>query len=313
MISLDMIKLPSSLSGQSLHTLIWRPESPVGVVQILHGMSEHIARYNEFARFLCENGYAVIGHSHLGHGLTAADADDLGYFGKSNGWNNLVNDVHTVRLEAQKQFGSLPHYILGHSMGSFVTRTYITRPEASGLAGVIICGTGHTPAAVLGTGRIITSLIGLFCGRRHRSKLVNSLSFGGYGKAFSPCRTDFDWLSNNSDDIDKYIADPLCGFCFTVSGFRDMFTGLLYIGKTKNIAKTESSLPCLFISGDRDPVGDCGKGVAKVADMFRSAGIKDVRVQLYENDRHEVLNEPDRVTVYNDILSFLKDAITGLQ
>jgi len=313
MIYLDMIKLPSSLSGQQLHILIWKPEQPVGVVQLVHGMAEHIARYDEFARHLCTQGYAVIGHSHLGHGLSVNKPDDLGYFGKKDGWKHLTEDVHLVRQEAQQRFPGLPHFILGHSMGSFVLRTYVTLPQAAGIAGAIFSGTGHMPAIVLQAGRAICSLLIPLRGRHHRSAFINSTGFGGYSKAFIPCRTEFDWLSKNEESIDHYIADPLCGFCFTVSGFRDMFKGMLYIGRQKNISQAEKSLPCLFISGNRDPVGECGKGVNKIADMFRKTGINSVEVRLYENDRHEVLNETDRENAYADVCAFISKHISAVE
>ncbi len=310
MTSLCVKYLPSSLPGHNLHTLIWQPEHPKAIVQIVHGMSEHIARYDELARWLCDRGIAVIGHSHLGHGLTAASADDLGYIADKHGWERLTDDIHTVRAAAYEMFPGLPVILLGHSMGSFAVRTYITRPQSSGLSGVILSGTGHQPAAVIGAGKAMTSLVRLFKGRRHRSKFLDSLSFGGNNKPFEPGRTAYDWLSKNEENVDLYIADPLCGFCFTTGGFRDLFDGLGYIGKKKNIARNNKTLPCLFVSGQYDPVGGNGKGVLHVADMFRKAGMTDVQVRLYDDDRHEVLNETDRFTVYADIYDFIARFIT---
>lgn len=313
MTTLEVRYLPSSLSGQKLHTLIWRPEEPRAVLQIVHGMAEHIARYDEFARWMCDRNIAVIGHSHLGHGLTAASSDDLGHIADRKGWERLTDDVDIVRKAAQELFPGLPHVILGHSMGSFVTRTYITRPEAAGLEGAVICGTGNMSGAVVGAGNFIASIIQLFRGKRHRSEFINSVSFGSNNKSFEPVRTESDWLSKNEENVDQYIADPLCGFCFSVRAFRDLFEGLGYIGRAKNIAKMRKSLPCMFIAGQLDPVGNNGKGVIQVADMFRKAGITDVRVELYDNDRHEVLNETDRTTVYGDVYDFISRFITSDQ
>ncbi len=305
MTSLTMKYLPSSLSGQRLHTLTWSPEQPQAVVLIIHGMAEHIARYDEFARWLCEKGVAVVGYSQLGHGLTAASEKELGFIAEKDGWNRLADDVGVVRRAAEEQFPGLPLVLFGHSMGSFVARTYITRPEAAGLSGVVLCGTGNTPAAVVGAGKAIASVIRLFKGKRHRSRFINSISFGGNNKPFEPGRTEYDWFSKNEENIDIYVADPMCGFIFTTKAFGDLFDGLGYICKPKNIAKAQKSLPCLFVSGQLDPVGGCGKGVVQVAEMFRKAGMTDVRVELYDNDRHEVLNETDRQTVYSDIYSFV--------
>lgn len=305
MTKLESQYIPSSLAGHSLHTLIWSPESPRAVLQIVHGMAEHIARYNEFARFLCDNGIAVIGHSHLGHGLTAKDESELGFIADRKGWEHLVKDVHIIRGYAQKLFPGLPHVILGHSMGSFVVRTYITRPEADGLAGAVISGTGNQPAALAGAGKFIAGIIRIFKGKRHRSALLNGMSFGSYNKAFEPTRTESDWLSKNEENVDQYVADPMCGFCFTVKGFCDLFDGLKYICKPKNIAKVSKSLPCLFIAGEKDPVGNNGAGVTQVVRMFRSAGIADASAVLYPNDRHEVLNETDRQSVYKEVYGFV--------
>ena len=302
---LEMKKIPSSLSGQHLHLLVWKPEKPAAVLQIVHGMAEHIARYDEFARWMCMRNVAVIGHSHLGHGLTAASENDLGYIAPRNGWKHMTNDVHNVRREAQKLFPGLPHFILGHSMGSFLTRTYLTTPDAEGLAGAIISGTGNQPAALMTAGKCIAGIIQLFRGKRHRSEFINSLSFGSYNKSFEPGRTGYDWLSKNNENIDQYIADPRCGFCFTVKAFSDMFTGLKYIGKASNIAKMPGYIPCLFMAGKNDPVGENGKEVEKTAEMFRKAGMTTVEVRLYENDRHELLNESDREKVFSDVYEFM--------
>ncbi len=305
MYNLEMKRIPSSLTGQQLHLLVWQPEEPVAVLQIVHGMAEHIARYDEFARWMCERNVAVIGHSHLGHGLTASGEDDLGFTASKNGWAHMTGDIHNVRLEAQKMFPGLPHFILGHSMGSFLTRTYLTTPDAEGLAGVIISGTGNQPAALMTAGKCIAGIIALFRGKRHRSAFINSLSFGGYNKSFEPGRTEYDWLSKNEENIDRYIADPRCGFCFTTRAFSDLFTGLKYIGKASNLSKMPKYIPCLFISGQNDPVGENGKGVEKAAQMFRDAGMTAVEVRLYADDRHEVLNETDREQVFNDIYDFM--------
>lgn len=305
MITLDMKMIPSSLSGQRLHTLIWRPENPVAVLQISHGMAEHIARYDAFARWMCQRNVAVIGHSHLGHGLTAQSADDLGFIAPKNGWQHLTDDIHLVRQEAQKLFPGLPHFILGHSMGSFVLRTYLTRPESADLAGAIISGTGNQPAALMSVGKCLTGIISLFRGKRHRSEMINSMSFGGYNKSFEPGRTNFDWLTRSEDCVDEYTADPMCGFCFSVSAFSDLFTGLKYIGDTRNIAKSPKHTPCLIIAGKNDPVGENGKTVLQTADMFRKAGMVSVEVKLYDGCRHELLNELNREEIFNDILDFL--------
>lgn len=309
MATLDMCYIPSSVEGERLHVLVWFPEQPKAVVQIAHGMAEHIARYDEFARFLCDNGYAVIGESHLGHGLSAKKSEGLGYFCKKDGWEHIVKDMALVRVEGEKRFPGLPYLLLGHSMGSFMTRTYITKDYSKGLKGVVISGTGNQPGALVGVGKFLNSIVKLFNGGKHRTQFINSIAFGSYNNDFKPNRTGFDWLSKNEESVDKYVADPFCGYCFTTAAFRDMFTGLKYIGKMSNIEKMDKSLPCLFIAGAKDPVGACGKGVKETAEMFKQAGAEKIDVKIYEDDRHEVLNELDRQKVYDDVLKFFDDCL----
>lgn len=297
--------IQSSVIGQKLHTMIWGVEAPRAVLQISHGMAEHIARYDDFAQFLNEHGIAVIGASHLGHGLTAKDEASLGFIARRNGWEHMVKDMQLVREYAEEKYPGVPYFLLGHSMGSFLARTYITKPFAKGLSGAVISGTANQPGAVVSAGAFLGKILRLFQGKRHRSKALNALSFGAYNNAFKPTRTEFDWLSRNEENVDKYISDPFCGFCFTISAFGDLFDGLKYINKFKKIKKIDKKLPCLFISGDKDPVGANGKGVKKVAERFAEAGIEDVRMKLYPDARHEVLNEINRSEVYGDVLSFI--------
>lgn len=297
--------IPSSLDGQELHVLVWGVDTPRAVLQISHGMAEHIARYDEFARYMNDNRIAVIGASHLGHGLTAKTEKDLGFIAPKNGWEHMVNDLHAVREFAAQKFPGVPHILLGHSMGSFLARTYLTHDFSAGLKGVIISGTANQPAAVASFGKFVCKLLTVFQGARHRSKFVNSLSFGSNNKQFSPARTEYDWLSNNTENIDRYVNDPMCGFCFTLSAFCDLFDGLKYIADKKHLSKINKKLPCLFTAGSCDPVGSNGKGVSEVAESFRCAGINDVELRLYENARHEILNEPDREAAFKDIISFI--------
>lgn len=298
--------IPSTAEGKKLHTLVWDAASPRAVLQLVHGMAEHIGRYDEFARWMAERGVAVVGASHLGHGLSVGEGDMTGYFAKKDGWAHLVADVDRVRRFAQERYPDVPYFLLGHSMGSFIVRDYLTRDYAKGLAGAVIMGTADQPGAVLSAGGFLCRLCTLFQGGKHRSDLMNGISFGSYNKSFEPARTDFDWLSKNEANIDEYTADPLCGFCFTLSAFRDLFAGMKYIGKQANVNKVDRALPCLLISGEKDPVGDFGRAAPAVAEMFRRAGVTDVAVKLYPDARHELLSEPERETVFADILAFLE-------
>ncbi len=306
MTTVKTVRIPSCVEGESLSTVIWECEEPKAVLQISHGMAEHIMRYDHFARWMNNNGVIVAGNSHLGHGTTAKNEKDLGYFAKKNGWNHVVEDMDLVRKEIEKMYPDLPYYILGHSMGSFLTRTYICTEYAQGLSGVIISGTGNVPGAVAGMLKGMSSFIGFFCGKRHRSKLINSLSFGSYNKAFKPAETPSDWLTKDKNIVNKYVADGRCGFIFTCSAYKDLATGLKFIRKKKNLKKMDKAMPVLFVSGAMDPVGDMGKGVNQVYNMFSKAGMENIEMKLYEDDRHEILNELDRENVYNDILKFIK-------
>lgn len=306
MTTLKKMKIPSSVSGKELNTVLWECPEPKAVLQIAHGMAEHIMRYDGFARWMNEKGVVVAGNDHLGHGQTAENNGELGFFAEKNGWEYIVEDVERVRKKLSEMYPGLPYFIFGHSMGSFVVRTYITKDWAKDISGAIISGTGNVPAAAVSAGSAIGSVISLFCGKRHRSNTVNGLAFGSYNKAFVPARTDFDWLTKDEAVVDEYIADEKCGYVFTCRAYKDLFHGLKFIGKGKNIAKVRKDLPVLFISGDKDPVGDSGRGVAQVFDKFRKAGIKDVSMKLYEGDRHEILNELDKETVYADCLAFIE-------
>ncbi len=309
MTTVKTVNIPSNVEEKNVNTVIWECNEPKAIIQIVHGMAEHIMRYDTFARWLNTKGVMAVGHSHLGHGTTADSEKELGYFAKKNGWQHLVEDVDNVRKEISKRYPGIPYYILGHSMGSFVTRTYICTEKAEGLKGVIISGTGNLPGAVAGMLKKMASFIGFFCGKKHRSKLINSLSFGSYNKAFKPADTPYDWLTKDENVVRKYIADGRCGFIFTCSAYKDLATGLKFIRKKKNLRKMNKDLPVLFIAGDKDPVGAQGKAVKEVYSMFEKHGMKDIDIELYENDRHEVLNETDKENVFERCLKFVEEKI----
>ncbi len=306
MTTVKIANIPSSVEGQTLHTVIWECQEPKAVLQISHGMAEHIMRYDHFARWMNEHNIIVAGNSHLGHGNTASSEKELGYFAKKDGWKHVVEDMNNVRREIEGRYPELPYFILGHSMGSFLTRTYICTEYSKGLKGVILSGTGNVSGGVAGMLKGMSKLIGFFCGKKHRSKLINSLSFGSYNKAFKPADTPSDWLTRDAETVKKYIADGRCGFIFTCSGYKDLATGLKFIRKKKNLKKMDKSLPVLFAAGDKDPVGAQGKGVRQVYGIFEKVGMTDTEIVLFENDRHEILNELDKENVYKKFLEFIE-------
>lgn len=292
----------------TLHGISWLPEDRkiVAVLQIAHGVAEYIARYDGFARFLNEQGIAVFGHDHLGHGLSLSEDDVPVYFGKGNTWNTVVDDMYRLHLRIKEQFPDTPLFIMGHSMGSFLTRTYLIRYSGT-VRGGIIMGTGWQNEATIAAGLLIAKTIARTRGDNATSDFVTNLAFGAYNKAFAPVRTGYDWLSADTDNVDRYIADPLCGQDTTVGLFREMLCGFRFNQNSSHLQMMDKKCPLLLISGKDDPVGSMGKGVQQTYDAFRASGIEDVTLQLYDGLRHEILNEAaQKDTVCADIYAWLK-------
>lgn len=299
---------PSCDGIHTCHAKEWVPEGrPRGVVQIVHGVAEHIGRYDPAARFLASHGYVVCGEDHLGHGLTAGGK--FGYFGPKNGWSLVSRDIRRLRELGAERHPSLPYVMLGHSMGSFLTRTYLIRWPGT-VSAAVLSGTGQEAACAVASGKALAGALCRVKGPDHVSSLLNDLSLGAYNKAFKPNRTSSDWISRDEAAVDAYLADPLCTFIPTVGMFRDMMGGLQFIANKKNLAKMNKTTPVYFLSGSQDPVGSMGKGVHKVADLFRCAGCKDVTVKLYPGGRHEMLNEINRQEVFEDLLFWLESKLT---
>ena len=298
--------LASNGAGR-IHCGLWLPEGePRAVVQIIHGIAEHIGRYEHFARFLTQRGFAVCADDHMGHGLSVENGGVFGYF--SGGWMAAVRDERSVFEEMKKRFPALPYFMLGHSMGSFLLRTYLyTYPGE--LTGAIISGTGWQPELALSAGLALCRLEQLRIGETGRSKLLKELMFGAYNKKFSPNRTPNDWICSDETVVDAYTGDPLCGFDATVGLTRDMLTGISMNQKKENLAKMDKTLPVLFVSGMQDPVGAMGEGVLRTIDAFKRAGLSNVTIRLYPEGRHEMLNETNRTEVYADILGWLEPLV----
>lgn len=303
---------PSHTGKHQIHAMEWRPEGHViGVLQICHGMVEYIARYRAIGAFLAQKGYVVVGNDHLGHGLSAQNHDDLGFFHEENGNAHILADIHALRERTQTLYPDVPYFILGHSMGSFLVRQYIQK-HAQRLSGVIIMGTGYQPRILLYAGRLLTRIIAAFKGWRYRSVLVDTMAFGSYNKAFQPERTSKDWLTRDKQEVDMYIANPLSSFMFTLNAYYNMFTSILYASNAKYMASIPKHLPLLFVSGSKDPVGNFGKGVGKVYNAYQQIGMEDISFHLYDQYRHELLNEVNREHVYQDIYEWMQTKTTNL-
>ena len=298
----------SANGSSSVYYREYRPEGEaVGIVQLVHGIAEYIARYDAFARFLCENGYIVVGNDHIGHGQSIADDTEKGYVGEDRGWETMVEDMRALHDRTCARFPGKPYFLFGHSMGSFLTRTYLIRYR-SGLDGAILSGTGHMGAALVKGGQLLGSLECRRKGAAYRSDLLNNVAFGKYNDGL-PCRTPFDWLSRDDALVDAYVADPLCGFVPSAGLFREMMDGIAFITAKKNITRMNHELPVFFISGDRDPVGEKGAGVIRAYTAFLNAGMSDVTMKLYQGARHEILNEINREEVYRDVLAWLNSKV----
>ncbi len=281
-----------------------------GIVQIAHGVSEYCARYDAFMRALAENGYIAVASDHLGHGRSVNSPDELGWFADKNGWNIVVNDLKKLHDETAAERPDLPYVLFGHSMGSFLCRTYIIN-YPDDLDGAIICGTGRQAESLLTAGKAVSGAIIALRGSKYRSGLLDKMAFGSYCKNITPHRTESDWLTRDDAVVDAYTADPLCGGKISAGLFRDMMGGISYIGKAENIAKMRKDMPVLLIAGACDPVGEEGKGPRIVADAFKAAGIEDVTLKLYPDCRHELLNELNRDAVTADILEWTGRVTAG--
>ena len=293
-----------SKDGKStVHYYVWEPAvEPVAILQLVHGMAEHITRYEPLAKYLNSYGVLVCGNDHIGHG-NSARPEDWGYFGEENGWKIMVQDVEQLHGIMKVQYMDTPYFILGHSMGSFITRAWLAM-YGNGVDGAIIMGTAGTNPA-LGVAKFLCKTIRKSKGSRHLSKLITTAAFGSYNKRIKPSRTPYDWLTRDNAIVDRYIEDPACGFTFTVAGYADLFNVIGYVSDEKWYRLVPREMPLLLVAGREDPVGSYGAGPAEVAERLQTAGCSDVSLILYEDMRHEILNEFGKETVMEDIRRFV--------
>ena len=298
---------PSIDGITNIHGIRWEPEDePKGIVQIIHGMSEYIDRYHDFACYLTDHGYLVVGEDHLGHGESVQSKDHYGYFGKDgNSW--VIADIHQLRLMMVEEFPNLPYLMIGHSMGSFLLRQYITEKDAryaEDLAGIIVMGTAWQPKIVNIFARALAMTQGVSkVGKK--SRLIDILAFSGNLKRLPHAKTVHDWLTHDEEVVRQYRDDPLCGFHFTPNGYYHMFSGMEKAHDIKRMQKLPEGLPILFAAGAEDPVGNYGEGVRKAFMVYSENTDCDVDIRIYGDDRHEILNELDKDRVYEDLKDFL--------
>lgn len=282
------------------------PDCPAwAVVQLCHGMAEYFLRYQEFGEFLCEHGVAVCGCDHKGHGKSGGAKGD---FGKGNGLKVLVEDQKLLAELIKKKYRHLPYILFGHSMGSFVIRLFMA--EYHGIAdGAVICGTAG-PGTHAGTGILLAKFLEHFGNKP--SKLLNSMAFSGYNK-HTGSKLPSSWLTRDEEVVKRYLADPLCGFPFTVSGYRQLFEAIKEVNTEEWIEKVDKSLPILLISGEEDPVGGYGKGPRAVYEWLEEAEVSSIAIKMYPGARHELINELCKEEVYKDVLDFVKQVAEGVR
>lgn len=278
------------------------------VLQIVHGMAEYVERYQEFAEFLTARGFVVTGDDHLGHGRSVEEGGKYGYFCEQDPATVVVRDVHRLKKMTEALYPDVPYVIMGHSMGSFITRNYMYR-YGTGIEGAVIMGTGMQPIGTLRMAKAAAGIQKLFCGSGHVSRFIDKLAFGVYNKKIPDPQTGFDWLSRDHARVERYIADPLCGFTFTVNGFSTLFELVSRLYSKENLSRIPKRLPVFMVSGDADPVGDYGRGVKKAYDSLVAAGLENIKLKMYEGSRHELLNETNRDEIMQDIYDWIESAI----
>ena len=292
-----------------LYVKYWYPEGEVrATMQIVHGIAEYVERYDEFANFMAAHGILVVGDDHPGHGKSIKKPEDQGFFAEEDGWFKVVGMLKEIRDEVAAKYPGVPHILFGHSMGSFLARTYIIK-YPSDFDACILSGTGNQPKLILKAGIAMANGSIKKHGPRYVDQKLYNMSMGGYAKGFEPDGGPCVWLSRDRERVKKYENDPLCGWIPTASLMRDMMSGIDFITTPKNLALMNKDLPVYFMSGADDPVGEKGKGVRKAFASFQKAGMKDVEIKLYPGGRHEMLNEINRDEVCADILKWVEKKI----
>ncbi len=308
MIRKETFHLPSSNGRSKLHGVLWRPEGEVRMVlQISHGMIEHMGYYEAFASWLAEHGVAVAGHDHLGHGQTVSGPEEFGFFGEKEGYRFLIKDLHRVRTCLESRFPGIPYFLMGHSMGSFMVRRYLTA-FGDGLTGAILMGTGNQPGYQVWAGLVVAQVCSAALGADYRSRLAQSLFRRVMNQRCLPTRTAMDWLSTDEEQVDRYMEDPACSFLFTCSGYRDLLRMVSDSESARLKKRIPAGLPLLFISGTEDPVGGYGKGVRRAYAAYQKAGLKKTELILYPGCRHELVIEKNRLQAAEDIYHWMKGA-----
>lgn len=300
----------TTVDGATLFARGWLVDDPKAIVQVIHGMAEHGARYERLAKALSEAGYSTYAHDHRGHGRSIPEGGTPGHKADSDGWNRIVEDAHGINREIAKRHPGVPIIVLGHSMGSFVLQQLLFEHPGDMVAAAL-SGSNGKPPAIATLAKLIARVERARVGRRKPSPVLQALTIGDYNKAFKPNRTESDWLSRDPAEVDKYVADPLCGFDVSTQVWIDLLAGLDRINKTSNVNKVPKGMPLYLFAGDRDPVGEFGKGVKRLYDAYKRAGIFDVRLKLYPEARHETFNEINRDEVTRNFIDWCDEIVAS--
>ena len=297
--------------GVEIHVYRWLPESqapPRAVVQVAHGMGEHAARYARLAGRLTAEGCAVLASDHRGHGRAAKSAEDLGHFADRDGWNRVVADLRELTLHSQQAFPGVPLVLLGHSMGSVLAEQCLQEFGVFYTAAALSGSPGYAgPSATLALW--IARFERRRLGGRGQSALLAALLFGRANRAFRPVRTEFDWLSRDPAEVDRYVADPLCGFALRTQSFCDMLEGMRSVQCPAGAARVPRELPVYVLSGEEDPLHDRTRALQRLLASYRDAGLTRLSHRFYPGARHELFNESNREEVCDDLLRWLEESV----
>lgn len=297
--------------GRKIAATIYKPENaPLGLIEIVHGMSEYRKRYDKICRLFCENGFFTVIHDQRGHGESATDELHQGFFAEEKGWDMLINDVSEIGACVKKEYAitGVPTVLLGHSMGTLVSRCYLQK-HADDIDALVLTGAPNPNPAVK-VGKALADMICKAKGKLYRSPLLSAMVFGSFNKKIESPKTEFDWLSKNEENVKNYIDDPLCGFMFTAKGYSDMFEGIIRMANPKNYTVNKPDLPILFAAGEFDPCTGGEKGLNASIKILEDAGYKNIMKTVYDGLRHEIFNEDEWESIVRDIVFWIKKELS---
>lgn len=290
--------------GHPIHVSAWLPDGePSAVIQIAHGMAEHAGRYERLARELVVQGWAVYANDHRGHGRSVPEGEAPGHLGR-DGFVHAAAVVRALSRRIEREHPSARRILFGHSFGSFLVERLLYTDPGLAHAAVLSASNGKPPP-IAAAGRVLARLERLRLGAKGKSKLIDALTFKDFNRHFKPNRTDFDWISSVEAEVDAYRDDPMCGFLLSVQSWLDLLDALGSLTDPKNLARIPRDLPIYIFAGTKDPVGDFGRGVERLAGAYRAAGLRRVELRLYEGGRHEMLHEKNADEVVSELIAWI--------